>query len=219
MSEFYKRILSSLLLLPLTFFFIYKGNFIFILCILIIFIISLYEWFKLSLNKSIFIIGFIFLIFSFFSLYKIRFININDNINIFTIFFILIVCISTDIGGYIFGKLINGPKLTKYSPNKTYAGSIGGILLSIILSQIYINKFNYLISIKIEFSYSLYFFVLMISIISQLGDITISVLKRKKNLKDTGKLIPGHGGLLDRVDGMIFVFPLVYLLNLYNFFI
>lgn len=216
MSEFYKRLLSSLILLPLTFFIVYQGNFFFILCILIIFCISIYEWYELSLNKSIFIIGFIFLIISFLSLYKLRFLNINDNLNVFTILFILIVCISTDIGGYAFGKLIKGPKLTKYSPNKTFAGSLGGIFLSIILSQIYINKFSFLFNIKIEFSYDLYFFVILISIISQFGDIAISVFKRKKNLKDTGKLIPGHGGLLDRVDGMIFSFPLVYFFNLHN---
>ena len=218
MSEFYKRLLSSVLLIPLATYFLFQEKLFFLLFIAIIFIISAYEWYKLSSNKSIFFFGFIFLIFSFICIYKLRFFYINNKMNIFTIYYALIVCISTDIGGYVFGKLIKGPKLIKFSPKKTYAGLIGGIFLSIIFSQIFVLKFDYLFKVEVVFSYNLIIFTLLISLVSQFGDIIISIFKRKKGIKDTGKLIPGHGGLLDRIDGMIFAFPFVYIfISLNNF--
>jgi phosphatidate cytidylyltransferase len=118
--------------------------------------------------------------------------------------FVTSICILTDIGGYIFGKLIKGPKLTKFSPNKTYAGMFGGYLLSFI-SIIFISfaNFNYN-------GLNIFIFILIISTVSQLGDIFISYFKRLSKIKDTGKIIPGHGGILDRVDGMIFAFPVAY---------
>ena len=123
---------------------------------------------------------------------------------------ILLVCISTDIGGYSFGKIFKGPKLTKISPNKTYAGVVGGFLSSLILI--------YLISIYFEFFYKfdlkLISYILFISLISQIGDLIVSYFKRLSNTKDTGKLIPGHGGILDRIDGMIFVFPIIFIFEL-----
>jgi phosphatidate cytidylyltransferase len=125
------------------------------------------------------------------------------------ILLITIICVSTDIGGYIFGKIFKGPKLTKFSPNKTYAGMIGGYLLSIIFSTIF-NDFYFTIEIQIRF----FIFVILISTTSQLGDIVVSYFKRLSKIKDTGKIIPGHGGVLDRADGMIFAFPLSYLILL-----
>ena len=210
MSEFYKRFLSSVLLIPITIFFLYQEKLFFLLFIAIIFMISVYEWFKLSLNKSFFLIGFIFLILSFICIFKLRFFYISSNINMFAIYYVLIVCISTDIGGYVFGKIIKGPKLIKFSPNKTYAGLIGGLFLSVIFSQIFTLQFDYYFKLEIVFSYNLIIFTLLISLVSQFGDILISFFKRKRNFKDTGKLIPGHGGLLDRIDGMIFAFPFFY---------
>ena len=121
------------------------------------------------------------------------------------------ICIFTDIGGYVFGRVFKGPKITKISPKKTYAGVIGGFLLSLIAGLVFNNYL--LISQKI-FNEDLILFILILSIslISQLGDLIISYFKRKANLKDTGKILPGHGGLLDRIDGMIFVFPICYLI-------
>ena len=121
--------------------------------------------------------------------------------------YILIVCVSTDIGGYIFGKVFKGPKLIKISPKKTYTGVIGGYLVSIILYYLFKN-FNY----GDEINYNDFIFILLISTISQLGDITISYFKRLSKIKDTGKILPGHGGLLDRIDGMIFAFPVAYII-------
>jgi phosphatidate cytidylyltransferase len=115
------------------------------------------------------------------------------------------ICASTDIGGYIFGKIFKGPKLTKISPKKTYSGVIGGYLLSIIFYYSFIN-----LQYGNEINSNDLVFILLISTISQLGDITISYFKRLSKIKDTGKILPGHGGLLDRVDGMIFAFPFSY---------
>ena len=126
---------------------------------------------------------------------------------------ILIICISTDVGGYIFGKIFKGPKLTKISPKKTYAGMIGGFFLSIISVNLYFifNDFNVLNQPTYS-SLNTLILIVIISCISQLGDISISYFKRRSKIKNTGKLIPGHGGILDRIDGMIFAFPSTFLI-------
>jgi phosphatidate cytidylyltransferase len=150
-------------------------------------------------------IGLIFLILSFYTVYKIR----NDfDQNYLYLLIVTIVCISTDIGGYIIGKIVGGPKLIKISPNKTYSGSIGSYLFSVIFIYGYLNYE------QIEFSVDIFVFILIISTVSQFGDILISYFKRVSKIKDTGKIIPGHGGLLDRIDGMIFAFPFSYLIYL-----
>ena len=141
---------------------------------------------------------------SFYSAYIIR---ANDSNSLKFFLYILIVCVSTDIGGYIFGKIFKGPKLIKISPKKTYSGVIGGYLMSIILYYLFINL-NY----GDKINSNDFVFILLISTISQLGDITISYFKRLSKIKDTGKILPGHGGLLDRIDGMIFAFPAAYII-------
>ena len=128
------RILSSIILIPLALFFIIKGSLFFIFFISLCFLITSYEWHMMSKKKSYNIFGFIFLIFSFYTIYKIR---INPSNDYWFLLFITIICVSTDIGGYVFGKIFKGPKLTKFSPNKTYAGMIGGYLLSIISITIF----------------------------------------------------------------------------------
>ena len=114
---------------------------------------------------------------------------------------LILICAASDIGGFIFGKIFKGPKLTKISPNKTIAGSLGSILLSIFVIIIS----GYFLSLNINF------FLIMISIITsiscQIGDLFFSYLKRKAKIKDTGKFLPGHGGVLDRVDGILLGFP------------
>ena len=124
------------------------------------------------------------------------------------LYFIILVCISTDIGGFVFGKIFKGKKLTRISPNKTYSGLIGSFFLSLITSFfIFNNYFN---------PYEIFLFSIIISSISQSGDLFISYLKRKANFKDTGNLLPGHGGVLDRLDGVIFAIP--FGLILYNIY-
>ena len=133
-------------------------------------------------------------------------------------FFLFVISISvlTDLGGYFFGKLFKGPKLTKVSPNKTYSGVIGGFLLSMI-GGILIIKFISYSSMTINDLIIILVSIFLISLISQLGDLLISYFKRKSKIKDTGKILPGHGGLLDRIDGIIFAVPFSYLLFNYIF--
>ena len=209
-QELKKRIFSSLILIPIALFFIIKGSFLFTFFILICFLITSYEWHKMSQKKPYYLLGLLFLILSFYSAYVIR-TDTNSSLEYFII--ILLICISTDIGGYIFGKLFKGPKLTKISPKKTYSGVIGGYLLSIIFLNLFFNSSYYLYPQKM--TSNIFLLILLISTISQLGDIIISYFKRLSKIKDTGKIIPGHGGMLDRIDGMIFAFPFCYGIFLY----
>tara|TARA_Y100000768_G_C23959333_1_gene674473 strand:+ start:692 stop:1333 length:642 start_codon:yes stop_codon:yes gene_type:complete len=208
-SELKKRILSSIVITPIVLFLIIKGSFFFLFLLIIIFFISLYEWHFIAKNKSYYFIGVIFLIFSFYSIYEIRIGDDNSYDQFLIIFF---TCIFTDIGGYVFGKLFRGPKLTVYSPNKTISGLIGSYLLSLSLIPFLIN-YNLFGQYEIL---QIIFCILLISSVSQIGDIFISYFKRKSKIKDTGNLIPGHGGILDRIDGMIFAFPFAYLFMINN---
>ena len=204
-KELQKRIFSSLILIPIALFFIIKGSFLFNFFIFICFLITSYEWHKMSQKKPYYLLGLLFLILSFYSAYVIR-TDTNSSLEYFIT--ILLICISTDIGGYIFGKLFKGPKLTKISPKKTYSGVIGGYLLSIISLNLFFNS-SYSLYPQ-EMTSNIFLLILLISTVSQLGDIIISYFKRLSKIKDTGKIIPGHGGILDRIDGMIFVFPFCY---------
>jgi len=208
--ETIKRIVSSIILLPISIFFIIKGSFYFNFFILIAFFIASYEWHMISKKKPHYLFGFIFLLFSFYSIYHLR----NDFVVTYLLS-ITLVCVSTDIGGYIFGKLFKGPKLTRISPKKTYSGMLGGYLLSIIFLYVFFNS-TYIFMNVTEFTYDILIFILLVSTVSQLGDIVISYFKRLSKVKDTGKIIPGHGGLLDRIDGMIFAFPFSYIILKFN---
>ena len=204
-NEFQKRVLTILFIAPLSFYFIFKGSFFFITFLFILFLISSYEWLKMTKMFFLKAIGLSFLIISFLTAFYIR----AEGLEFFL--FIIIICISNDIGGYFFGKFFKGPKLSKISPNKTYSGMLGGILLAIF--------FSYLLELSSDFEIQknlsntdLVIIVLIISSISQIGDLIISFFKRICKIKNTGNILPGHGGLLDRIDGMIFVFPSVFLL-------
>ena len=201
-KEFKKRLLSSLILIPIAIFFIIQGSVFFTFFLSILFLATSYEWLKMSKKSGLLkILGIIFLLFSFYTAFEIR-----DYKNFKYFLFIVIVCIFTDIGGYIFGKIFKGPKLTKISPNKTYTGVFGSFLLSLIAGLIYLNYFG-----KKELTdpdhLIIFLSILFISLINQIGDLVISYFKRKAKLKDTGKILPGHGGMLDRIDGVIFAIP------------
>tara|TARA_B100000674_G_C37661478_1_gene832703 strand:- start:402 stop:857 length:456 start_codon:yes stop_codon:yes gene_type:complete len=123
----------------------------------------------------------------------------NNSLELLLLYFIILTCIFTDIGGYIFGKIFRGKKLTKISPNKTYSGLIGSFILSLVFTIIFFRSY-----LDIERIIIMSF---MISSVSQIGDIFISYLKRKAKVKDTSNILPGHGGILDRLDGLIFALP------------
>ena len=215
-NNLFLRILSSVVLAPLCFYIIYKGSFYFICFLLICLGIITTEVKKLVSSKMYFLTLLVFISFSFFCAYTIRNYYIGNETKSLIIFYgVLLISISTDIGGYVFGKIIRGPKLTMISPNKTYSGSVGGLILTVLILTIYSIKF----SSEINFFYNLYsnnsiyffFIIISASLLSQIGDLTISFLKRKAKIKNTGNIIPGHGGILDRMDGMIFTFPYMYI--------
>tara|TARA_Y100001958_G_C21055336_1_gene420035 strand:- start:75 stop:737 length:663 start_codon:yes stop_codon:yes gene_type:complete len=216
-KELEKRILSSVFIIPISLFFVLQGSVFFLFFLGILFLVTSYEWIKMiKKNQLIKTIGIMFLFFSFYSAYQLRnYLELTVGLNVFL--FIILICIFTDIGGYVFGKVFKGPKLTTISPNKTYSGLLGSFIFPVIVSLIY-NKYYTLtgtyFSSKlpgVNFELNFLFFILFISMISQLGDLIISFFKRKAKVKDTGKLLPGHGGLLDRIDGLIFVIPILYL--------
>ncbi len=209
MNELLTRILSSLILIPIVTFFIIKGSIFFNFFILVLLFITFYEWHYLSFKRVYYLPGFIFIFFSIYTFYILR----NEEYYSF-FWLIFLTCIATDLGGYIFGKIFKGPKLTKISPNKTYAGMLGGFILSLIFASIYLNNLSFFSpeNNEKEVGLQIIITVLSISFISQVGDLIISFFKRKSKIKNTGKIIPGHGGILDRIDGMIFAFPYVFFL-------
>ena len=201
LKEIEKRILTSLIIIPITFFFIYKGSVFFILFLIITFFLSSYEWIKLNKKKELIkSFGIMFLIISFYFAYLLR---LEQGFEIFL--FIILISILTDIGGYVFGKTFKGPKLTKISPKKTYAGLIGSFFLSIMGGLFFVELIN------LKSNIFLYSFILIISLVSQVGDLVVSYFKRLAKIKDTGKILPGHGGLLDRIDGIVFAIPFAYI--------
>jgi len=212
-DEIIKRILSSIILIPTVLFFIIKGSFLFNFFIFICFLITTYEWLKLSKNNLLKFFGTIFIVISFYAIFKIR--NEFDK-DYFHLLLVVIICASTDIGGYLFGNIFKGPKLTKISPKKTYSGVIGSFLLSLIFTNLFLDFSSNVKSFG--FTKEMFLFILLVSFISQIGDIIVSYFKRKSKIKDTGTIIPGHGGILDRIDGMIFALPFSYVFFLnFNF--
>ena len=195
MSNFKKRFIISLLAFPIIYALFYQ-KILSNLFIVIVCLFCTYEWYKIFKTKNyVYFLGLLILLFFFGSLLKIY--NLEDN-NLKFLWLILIAWL-TDIGGYVFGKLFGGAKLIKISPNKTWSGAIGSIILSQFAILIFLLDVNYQFNIYIIFAQ------LFLSIIGQIGDILMSYIKRKNNKKDTSNFIPGHGGFLDRVDGLIWV--------------
>ena len=198
MSNFKKRFIISLLAFPIIYILLYQkifSNFL----IFIVFIFCVYEWNKIFIKKNyIYLLGFLILLVFLISLLKIY------NAESYNLKFLWLVLIAwlTDIGGYIFGKLFGGPKLIKISPNKTWSGVLGSLILSQFACLIFFLDNSY----KINFN--IFFYQFLLSITGQIGDILMSYIKRLNDKKDTSNFIPGHGGFLDRVDGLIWIFIL-----------
>ena len=177
-----------------------------IISLCLIFITSFYEFSRLIKKifgfKSIFFYLSIFIFFIYILTLTLFFylLLINSNTTYFLIL-TLLICFASDIGGLVFGKLFNGKKLTKISPNKTISGSVGSFFFSFLIILI----FSYFNLVGFTFNFIIYAFAT--SLLCQIGDIFISFLKRKAKVKDTGSLLPGHGGVLDRIDGILFGFP------------
>ena len=203
-DNFRKRLLTSLFLI-LLFIIIFISKPVLIFTLIIIGVFSILEFIQLikkviknKLYNFVFDILFIIYIFLFCLIF---FLFSDAVISRLILFSLLSCCIASDIGGYIFGKLFKGPKLTKISPNKTISGSIGSIILScLVLQGIY-----FIFTSKV--SLNVIIIAMSVSIACQIGDIFFSFLKRKAKIKDTGKFLPGHGGFLDRIDGILLAIP------------
>ena len=204
LNNFKKRFLTSVFLLFL-FFLIFKSYIILNYYLIVLGVLSILEFLNLSRkilkNKlglillNIFFISYIFIFCFIFLMF------FNNILLKYTLSIILFGCIASDIGGFIFGKIFKGPKLTKISPNKTYSGAIGSIVLTLITVSI---LFYYFLKI---FNLDTIILALVVSIFCQLGDLLFSLLKRKAKIKDTGNILPGHGGVLDRLDGIYLGIP------------
>ena len=211
MSNIKKRILSSIIILPVSLFFILKGgNYIvsFLYAILILGNFEVFSAFKRKL--TIILIDLILVI----SLLAVLFLRNDTASSFFLLLWVIILTILSDVGGYVFGKLFKGKRISKISPNNTLSGVIGSFVFSIFsvfLIDMIVEIFT---GIDNNFFLKLKFFILAIvfSITAQLGDLTISYFKRIEKIKDTGKIIPGHGGIFDRIDGLMFVVILAYIL-------
>ena len=217
MTELAKRFITSIFLI-IVIFFSYK-NLIFLSIVLLLFNYFIFLEFN-SIFKNIFIKK-KFLYFIFDTIALIYVISISLWIWMLlsspilfgklSLIFIILICVSSDIGGFSFGKIIGGKKFSKISPNKTYSGVVGSFIFSLVLGYIFSNFANELFLNK----KSIIFLTLLISLTSQTGDLFISFLKRKAKVKDTGTILPGHGGILDRLDGILLALPvgLIFMFN------
>ena len=213
-SNLLKRILTSAVLLALLFLCLLLNRYSWLTLIIIASIISFFEFnnlinkikkknnfFKFSAN----IVCFLYLFFFTYSANELYKINLNF------IIIILLACIFSDVGGYVIGKTVGGKKLTKISPNKTISGSIGSFIFSLFPVIFFFLNYDFKINLSLI---SLLVLCLLTSLTCQIGDLLISFFKRKANLKDTGSILPGHGGLLDRIDGIIFALPSIYIITI-----
>ncbi len=207
-KNFSSRFFTSIILFLLIYL-IFLYDFILIYSLLIIGVISLLEFFNAS-NKVFknnlikFFCNVIFSVYTFLLCFFFLLFCIYFNTKLI-IFIILFGCIASDIGGYLFGKTFKGPKLTKISPKKTISGSIGSLILTTII----------ILTLTYYYKYDLNFKIIIVSLITSLscqsGDIFFSFIKRKAKLKDFGNFLPGHGGILDRVDGIFFGLPIGFI--------
>ena len=223
--ELGKRIITSIILFLIAIFCILIHKFVFVLILIVTLFVCFNEWRDINYkyfkkkqhnNWKYFFVQFVGLVYLFIFLITSIALRGNNSESIAFFIIILCICIFSDIGGYVFGKVIGGKKLTKISPNKTISGSLGSFIFS-ILPVLLFNLQNYtgvsfeVLSINIALC-------LIISLVCQLGDLLISYFKRLNKVKDTGTILPGHGGLLDRIDGLIFAIPTVYILKITQIF-
>jgi len=214
MTNLQKRILTSIVAFPLSLFFIFKGGYFLLFFLLGIFFVANYELFSVFRKKTTILFLDLILILSLYSIYYLS--DLNE-ISFYILLWIIVLVVCSDVGGYIFGKTFKWKKLTKISPRKTVSGVFGSFILS--LFSVFIA--NILLSSNQDFPINFldpkfFFLAIIFSLIAQAGDLTISYFKRVEKIKDTGKILPGHGGILDRIDGLMFVVILVFVLVYFN---
>ena len=208
MTNLQKRILTAIVIFPLSIFFIFRGGYILLSFLLAIFFMANYELFSVFKKNSNILFLDLVLILALFSIYYLA-----EN-SFWSLLWVIILVICSDVGGYAFGKIFKWKKLTNISPKKTVSGVLGSFifsLLSVFIIQLVI-EILYPFQIKYNFLAPEFFFLaIVLSLVSQAGDLTISYFKRLEKIKDTGKILPGHGGIFDRIDGLMFVVIVTFL--------
>ena len=215
MTNLQKRILTSLIILPLTIFFILKGGYFLLFFLLSIFFVANYELFSVFNKKSTILLLDLILILSLYSIYYLA----DHAVLLYLLLWVIILVICSDVGGYVFGKIFKWKKLTRISPKKTLSGVLGSLvfsLFSVFIANAILPKATATfipITSLINFLEPKFFFLaIILSLVVQTGDLTISYFKRIEKIKDTGKILPGHGGILDRIDGLMFVVIVTFIL-------
>jgi len=220
-KELKRRILTSIIIFPLSIFFIFQGGDLLLLFLFSVFFVANYELFSVFNKKIIILFLDLILILSLFSIYYLR---ESSLFSYSLLLWVFILCICSDIGGYVFGKIFKWKKLTAISPNKTLSGVLGSFIFS-FFSLFIMTVFNSYIGIgtgMFHFGHGFFqptflFLTIIFSLVAQIGDLTISFFKRSEDVKDTGKILPGHGGIFDRIDGLMFVVILAFILYKFNF--
>ena len=208
MTNFQKRILTSLIALPLSVFFIVKGGYILIFFLIFVLFAGLHELFFVFKNIKIILFLSLILLLSLFSIYYLK----ENSVQL--LYLAIATSISSDIGGYAFGKTFKWKKLTRISPKKTISGVFGSYFFSIFTLYILFatNFFGEIELISEQVPIKTFIITIFFSTITQVGDLTISYFKRMEKIKDSGKILPGHGGLFDRIDGLMFAIILALII-------
>ena len=213
MNNLQKRTLTSLIIFPLSIFFIFQGGNLLLLFLLVVFFLGNYELFTVFKKKgTIFFLDSILIL----ALFSIHYLREENLFSFYILIWVIILGVLSDIGGYVFGKIFKWKSLTKISPNKTFSGVLGSFVFS-LFSLFFMEKFVVPDIIGINFLEPNFFFLTIIfSLMAQTGDLAISYFKRLEKIKDTGKILPGHGGIFDRIDGLMFVVVLALVLYKFN---
>ena len=205
------RFLTSIVLLPIAIFLIYSPKIIFNIFVVFVAILMSNEWTTIMNKKEEKgnfwkIAGLAYILIPLSSLIYIK--NQENGSDI--VFWLFLILWATDIAALLVGKNIGGPKLAPtISPKKTWSGAIGGVLASMFVGLLSSVVFNQTATFFIMFAG-------IMSVLEQIGDLTESKFKRHFDVKDSGNIIPGHGGILDRIDGLTFVAPAMALVVMFT---
>ena len=219
MRNLFKRIFTSIVIFPLSIFFLFKGSYYLLFFLFTIFFIANYELLCAFKKKITIIFLNLILILSLSFIY-----NLTENlVSFYLLLWIIILVICSDIGGYVFGKIFKWKKITKISPNKTLSGVLGAFVFSLLslfiansILPLFSKIFQPVLHLVNFLDPKFFFLAIILSLVAQAGDLTISYFKRNERVKDMGKILPGHGGILDRIDGLMFVIILAFILIKFN---